>query len=242
MPRGSTARAVLGAVAVVVAGVGPAAALGAWAVHAWSDLSRPGFHSPEDVLIVVCCTAATLLWTWFAGGLAISMVAVAPGRLGAAARSISARAAPALARRLAAALVGSAMVAGPGLAASAAPLPAPQSAALNTVRSGRPAAPPRLPDPGWRPDGEPAGQPVPLPHSRRSAETAPGLSRDAVVVRRGDTLWAISARRLPAQAGSARIDAEWRRWHAANRRAIGANPHLILVGLVLRPPASQESP
>lgn len=57
-----------------------------------------------------------------------------------------------------------------------------------------------------------------------------------VVVRRGDTLWSIAARQLPASAAATRIDALWHRWYERNRAVIGADPDLLLPGQVLRAP------
>jgi nucleoid-associated protein YgaU len=59
---------------------------------------------------------------------------------------------------------------------------------------------------------------------------------DEVVVRRGDSLWAIAARHLGDGAGAAEIAAAWPRWHAANRHLIGADPDLIRPGQRLRAP------
>lgn len=56
----------------------------------------------------------------------------------------------------------------------------------------------------------------------------PATNRSAtVVVRPGDTLWAIAARSLPADADDAAIARACARWHGANRDVIGADPHLI---------------
>jgi nucleoid-associated protein YgaU len=64
---------------------------------------------------------------------------------------------------------------------------------------------------------------------------APG-PRDAVVVRPGDTLWTIAARRLGTTATPALTAATWPRWYAANRPLIGPDPDLILPGQRLVPP------
>jgi nucleoid-associated protein YgaU len=58
-----------------------------------------------------------------------------------------------------------------------------------------------------------------------------------VVVESGDCLWSIAADRLPRGATAAQIDAEWRRWYAANRATVGVDPNLIYPGQVLEPPA-----
>lgn len=61
---------------------------------------------------------------------------------------------------------------------------------------------------------------------------------DAVVVRLGDSLWAIAAAHLPPGASAASIDASWRQWYAANRDVIGADPNLVIPGQVLLPPGA----
>lgn len=68
------------------------------------------------------------------------------------------------------------------------------------------------------------------------AGDAPGDA--AVVVRRGDSLWAIASRELGPTASEAAVDARWRRWYAANRSVIGADPDLISPGIRLVPPAT----
>ncbi|MGI8718321.1 MAG: LysM peptidoglycan-binding domain-containing protein [Lapillicoccus sp.] len=112
------------------------------------------------------------------------------------------------------------------------------------------------PDPGFRPlVAAPAGpspvlgpafppaQPPPVP---RGAQDLGALERppragttagDSVVVRRGDTLWDISARHLGGDTTAAEIAREWPRWYDANRAVIGAHPDLIQPGQRLAPPA-----
>jgi hypothetical protein len=80
--------------------------------------------------------------------------------------------------------------------------------------------------PGRLPDYDEADRPV----ARDDAHI--------VVVRRGDTLWSIARRHLGRAAGDAAVDREWRRWYAANRAVIGADPDLILPGQRLVPPAA----
>jgi nucleoid-associated protein YgaU len=63
------------------------------------------------------------------------------------------------------------------------------------------------------------------------------LAEDEVVVRRGDTLWGIAARRLGPSASDARIAAEWPRWYAANRAVIGDDPDRLRPGQRLQAPA-----
>lgn len=68
----------------------------------------------------------------------------------------------------------------------------------------------------------------------------PSLDRPAdaatVVVRPGDSLWAIVGRHLGPDATDGAIATEWPRWYAANRAVIGADPDLIHPGQRLAPP------
>ena len=62
------------------------------------------------------------------------------------------------------------------------------------------------------------------------------------MVRPGDTLWAISADRLPQGAALAAVDRAWRSLYAANRAVIGPDPDLIRAGTELRlPPVCRPS-
>ncbi|WP_411732114.1 LysM peptidoglycan-binding domain-containing protein [Paeniglutamicibacter sp.] len=83
--------------------------------------------------------------------------------------------------------------------------------------------------PGWVPHR------VPLPMQRL---VGGGNTRTAaeVVVRPGDSLWAIAARNLPADATAEEISAAWPRWYATNRRLIGPDPNRLDVGMVLEAP------
>ncbi len=58
----------------------------------------------------------------------------------------------------------------------------------------------------------------------------------SVVVKPGDTLWAIAARSLPAGATNSEIASACARWHATNRDVIGADPDLIHPQQRLAPP------
>ncbi|WP_377643852.1 LysM peptidoglycan-binding domain-containing protein [Oryzobacter terrae] len=97
-----------------------------------------------------------------------------------------------------------------------------------------------VPDPGWVPTA-----PVvrPQPDLRVLAPTRPAPTHQVaeVVVRRGDTLWSIAARRLGADASEAEVAAAWPRWFAANRDVVGADPDLLLPGQVLRAPEAAAS-
>jgi nucleoid-associated protein YgaU len=77
-----------------------------------------------------------------------------------------------------------------------------------------------------------------------NTEPAPAQRAVAtVVVEAGDCLWTIAAEALAATIGSepsdAAVAAEWPRWYTLNRAAIGADPDLLLPGMLLRAPAPQ---
>jgi nucleoid-associated protein YgaU len=82
---------------------------------------------------------------------------------------------------------------------------------------------------------------LPLPDRTAGRELRPAAAPRTVVVRRGDTLWAIAAGRLSPRAAPAAVDRAWRSLYRANRAAIGGDPDLIRVGTELRlPPATEE--
>lgn len=89
---------------------------------------------------------------------------------------------------------------------------------------------------------------LPLPERAavtRQRPTAAGSPRDerprtTVVVARGDTLWSIAARDLPAATSDAVIARRWRSIYAANRGRIGPDPDLIVPGLHLRLPGKDR--
>ena len=88
--------------------------------------------------------------------------------------------------------------------------------------------------------GHPAPRPaISAPEVAESAPDAPTSSPQAsapgVLVQPGDSLWCIASRALPG-ASDERVDAEWRRWYAANRDVVGTDPDLILPGQLLQPP------
>jgi nucleoid-associated protein YgaU len=62
-----------------------------------------------------------------------------------------------------------------------------------------------------------------------------------VTVRRGDSLWLIAAHRLGPNISDERTAAEWPRWYAVNRAAIGDNADLLMPGQHLSAPAAVNS-
>lgn len=63
-----------------------------------------------------------------------------------------------------------------------------------------------------------------------------GSTNSSIVVRPGDTLWAIATRSLPAGATDSEIASACARWYATNRAVIGADPDLIHPQQRLTPP------
>jgi nucleoid-associated protein YgaU len=103
--------------------------------------------------------------------------------------------------------------------------------------SGALAAPPPAP-------GSIAAPPGAVGQARESVLRPPLLDRPTVpsapavvIVKPGDCLWSIAARRLGPGASATQIEGEWRRWYAANRAVIGIDPNLILPGQRLVAPS-----
>ncbi|NYD40966.1 LysM peptidoglycan-binding domain-containing protein [Nocardioides panaciterrulae] len=79
---------------------------------------------------------------------------------------------------------------------------------------------------------------------RRSAASRPAMAlapvhrSGTVVVRPGDTLWALAGRALPGAATDRTLTLRWQRLYALNRAVIGPDPDLIRPGERLRVPRS----
>jgi nucleoid-associated protein YgaU len=80
-----------------------------------------------------------------------------------------------------------------------------------------------------------------LPDRPLVAASEPERIEQTVVVRRGDTLWAIARTRLGSRADVASTAREVRRWHGANRGVIGSDPDLIHPGQRLDAPSKDRS-
>lgn len=252
-----------------------AAGLGWWltaAAAALLDAARsPVPLSPEDAVALLAACLGLLLLLWLALGVLATVLSLLTGRVGAAARRIADRVAPALSRRLAAVIVGAslggALAPGTALArdgrivrsadvvtTAASPNFAPEAPAA-------PAFPAATGGPGWGPAAEPVPDRATAPAgvAARSAAPAPGWvpdrplvrrqpsprlvatsppreERPGVVVRRGDTLWAIARQHLGPGATDAEVAQEWPRWHQANQAVIGPDPDRLLPGMVLQAP------
>lgn len=218
----------------------------------WRVVVAPGPASLPEALTLVVLTAATVLGAWLAVSTGAAVLAHLPGKLGDAADRCAAAWAPAVSRRLAAAVVGAvvgasltpvAAIADGSTAPHAARATlAPAFTATSSAHSTTPApapAPARAvatspaPAPGWTPS-----RPLQRPQPALSLVTGSVDSHPAaeVVVHRGDTLWDIVRRQLGPNASDAEVADAWPAWHHANRTVIGDDPDLILPGQILRPP------
>lgn len=117
----------------------------------------------------------------------------------------------------------------------------PPSTTASPTASTAAAAP--APDTGLGPLGPGPPRAALAPAARPAgAPDAGRLTAEAVVVRSGDTLWAIAAHHLGEDATAASIDAEWRRWYSVNLPVIGDDPDLIQPGQRLMAPPPLRSP
>src|SRR5688572_11192180 len=80
-----------------------------------------------------------------------------------------------------------------------------------------------------------------LPDRPLVAASEPERLEQTVVVRRGDTLWAIARARLGSRADVASTAREVRRWHDENRDVIGSDPDLIHPGQRLDAPSKDRT-
>ncbi len=110
------------------------------------------------------------------------------------------------------------------------------SAVLAVTAPARAAVPDRATVAPAAPALEPAG-------TRFVPRVVPAAAAEAatVVVRRGDTLWHLARRHLPAGATDAQIARAWPLWYAANRAVIGPDPGLLLPGQRLRVPGARPT-
>lgn len=259
-----------------------AAGLGWWltaAAAALLDAARsPVPLSPEDAVALLAACLGLLLLLWLALGVLATVLSLLPGRVGAAARRIADRVAPALSRRLAAVIVGASLggALAPGTALARDGRIVPHADVVTTAVS--PNFAPEAPEapaaaaapafsgatggPGWGPAAEPVPDRVTAPAgvAARSAARTPGWvpdrplvrrqpsprlvatsppreERPGVVVRRGDTLWAIARQHLGPGATDAEVAQDWPRWHRANQDVIGPDPDRLLPGMVLQAPS-----
>lgn len=188
-----------------------------------------GAASFDALMAVTAAGAALAVATWLLLGVVLTALVETQwsnGRRWLAA--LAARVTPTLVARIATGLLAGGIVGGPamsGPAAFAETRPINVAAApADTVRDSALRS--------WTADRPSAGR----EHDRvRTRHPAPA---GTVVVRRGDSLWVIAARHLPARTGHAAVARAWPRWYAANRDVVGSDPDLIRPGQRLRAPRS----
>ncbi|KRE43663.1 hypothetical protein ASG74_02140 [Knoellia sp. Soil729] len=246
-------------------------ALGIVWSSARADIDAAGPAAADEVLVLGAASLALAITGWLVLATALEVLSCVPGRVGAIARTWSARLTPALARRVAAFVLGVGVgvaggptqaLAGPRVASAA-----PATAASPASRGGADprVADTRVADPGFAPSTSGLDAPSPGFRPADPAPPAPGFTPAAprvrpqpdagllggrvaaaapsseVVVHRGDSLWSIAARHLGPQASDAEIARAWPQWYELNRDVIGEDPDLILPGQVLSVPDAHET-
>ncbi len=179
---------------------------------------------------VLAVGVAVLVWLAVSAGVtAACLVARDAGHAWHRGESWAHRFAPGVIRRALVVVVATGLGTATVTSASAADLPPTTSpTAAATVAADRAG-----PDLGWVVSDGTATAPA-----RPPAPRVPVEETDAtVVVVRGDTLWDIAARHLPADATDAQVAAAWPAWYTANAGTIGPDPGRILPGQVLVVPA-----
>ena len=223
-PRRPTARAATVCAALVgllACAPSPAAAL--------TTLRAPldaGAVAGGDVTAPVVGLLSLVAWPlagWLLVATALAASSRLPGVGGRVGSAVLRRVAPATVRRcleLALGLtVATAVVAGPASASHTGAEAVPPPAAVSTPLLDWPTT--QLP------------RPEVVPAQVRTAE--PRLP-EPVVVRPGDSLWALAARSLGEGAAPDQVAATWPAWWSANRDVIGDDPDLLRPGAVLTPP------
>ncbi len=213
----------------------PSLPAGGWRAR-WSWLVA----DPQRAVSLLAGFSAWLIAAWLLVVAGLAVAAASARRSGRSLHRAVELLTPRFARGLVRVLLGAAVAvasAGPAVASTApatrvgagalpslAPVPAPV------------VAPPELPPvlaldrPGASPSH--TTSPVPAPPHPPAAMPQPAAPQ-TYRVRPGDTLWGLAAKRLPASSSPAAITRAWQRWYAANRREIGPDPGLLLIGELL---------
>ena len=180
---------------------------------------------PVEALQAAATLVGWAVLAWLSACLALTWLARLPGPVGRLASRLGTAVTPGLLRRLAAAALGVGLATTPVVANATTADPS-GVVSVSAASLDRPvgALTPAATQPEARTQAPPAVVPdVDVPDT-------------AVQVRPGDSLWAIAARALGPQAGPAEIAAQWPRWYAANRAAIGPDPDLLHPGQWLHAP------
>jgi nucleoid-associated protein YgaU len=185
-------------------------------------LSPAAAADPTAPLVALAALVAWALIAWLSLVGVLTLAGRLPGVAGRAAAGAARRIAPAAVRRVVAMALGVTLttgVAGNVTAYAAPPEPRPVAASLD-----------------W-----PTAAPTPELDWSAAPLLARRVSDETVVVRPGDSLWAIAAAHLPEDAAGVAVANAWPAWWAANRDAVGPDPGLIHPGLHLTPPSSSTS-
>jgi hypothetical protein len=208
------------------------------APHAW--IAKVG---PDSAAVELGCLALWCLAAWLAAGLVSAGCTQLPGRCGRLFSGITDLLLPGVVRRLLAGTAGLGLLLAP-VTAGADPLgPGPShgpGAPPSPVAWQSPAAAPSWPVNAGSTRAAPDGtSPVDRPSSGHPATVrpkAPPHRPDTTLVRPGDSLWLIAARRLGPASNAETVAELWPRWYATNRTVIGGDPGLIYPGQLLNAP------
>jgi nucleoid-associated protein YgaU len=222
-----------------------------WQAVAGWRAAPAGTGRPDQLLAGLCAGTAAALLGWACAGAALALVATGSGAVAQLAAPWSARVAPAVLRSAVAATLGGSLAMGT-LAGVHPSDPSTTRSATSTAASTATSRATSTPAPGaaisadhsgWTPEPPPRPPTTPAGDvALVSASATAGRQLDEhVTVRRGDTLWSITARHLGSQASAIDVAREWPRWFAANRHVIGADPDRLLPGQLLRPPDSSPA-
>ncbi len=248
---------------------GPALAVAVGAIALWGGVSGTfiglarsvwpvdAASTPGDLLLLLGCTLGGVLSVWLGLGCLLSALGEVSGALGAVSSRLALRWAPGLVRSAVSVLVGAVVgtTASPGAGVAAATdAPSPRPTITGEATSSDPGfhatihGDPPVPTPAFQ--STPTGGYLP-PMPRPTTDTVLGpLARpvragwaveEHVIVRRGESLWTITARHLGPHATTAEIAHEWPRWYVANRETIGDDPDHLEPGQELAPPPSRET-
>lgn len=91
--------------------------------------------------------------------------------------------------------------------------------------------------PEWRPS-PPVADPGLLAAQPVRAAHGPQETPRNITVLAGDTLWDIASRELGPSATDVDVALQWPRWYEANKAQIGASPHVLLPGQILKSPST----
>lgn len=224
--------------ALACAGAGGSLLLaGACPASSWSQLRAPGAAGTATGPVVAALSlGGWALVLWLAVTVALTASSRLPGLVGLVSAVAARHVAPTAVRRGVELALGLGLAAG---AAGAAPAAAAAPAAGTAVSAVVVADAPARGLGGPRSSTTPAtcaAAPAPAARLDWPARGAGG----AVVVQAGDTLWALAERGLRDAGVTTPSDSQvahaWPRWWAANREAVGADPHRIVPGTALSPP------